>query len=75
MSMRRISSKSGRGVTHWLIPREGVEQRAPRGLTVRRLAHYRRYERLRQTAVLVRIEGDHLLCVANLVKLGFDYYG
>lgn len=76
--MKRSSSKSTRTVLQLLTPPTAstrLDERAPRHLTIRQLFHYKRYARLRSTATVIRVEGGHLLCVANLTRFGYDFYG
>lgn len=73
----KITSKSKRKVLRLLRPptETGIDEPALSGLTVRELIHHRRYRSLRHRATVIRVEGDHLLCVDNLIHLGFDVCG
>jgi hypothetical protein len=75
----KISSRSTRRVLRLLKPptaRTGMDNPAPRGLTVRALCHHKARAKLRNSgATILAIEGGHLLCLHNLLTLGFDIYG
>ena len=80
--MERITSKSKRRVFELLQPGPGYKQPgppyqrvpAPRNLTVRRLQTKRYKKRVSRFSFAV-IDGGHLVCLANLTKLGFDLIG
>lgn len=76
--MKRTSSKSKRRIVRLLSPptsKTGLDEPAPAGLTVRALIHHQRFRSLRNRILMARTDDDHLLCIHNLVKLGYDYYG
>ncbi len=72
----KITSKSTAKIVRLLTPPTAttlLDDAPPRGLTVRRLMNQRRYAKLRSKYTIVRIAGNHLLCVANLRDRGCDY--
>ncbi|NKE70212.1 hypothetical protein [Candidatus Manganitrophus noduliformans] len=73
----KITSKSKRKVLRLLRPptATGVDEPAPPGLTIRKLIHHKRYRALRDRGTIIRVEGDHLLCISNLICFGFDLCG
>ena len=75
---KRITSKSRLGIRRLLVPptsRTLKDIHAPRGLTVRRLVHHAKYHKLREEYTVAESVDGHLLCISNLVKLGFDWVG
>jgi hypothetical protein len=74
--MQTISSKSKQRVVQLMNPGPQYERRAaPARLTVRALMHQKRFLALREKFAFAIIEGEHLVCLANLTRLGFDYFG
>jgi hypothetical protein len=75
---RKITPKSCAKVIELLTPptaQTGLEERAPRGLTIRALMCHQKNARLRTRFTIARIEGGHLVSLGNLEKLGFDVIG
>ena len=74
--MEKITAKSKKSVVELLNPGPNYERvRAPRHLTIRRLLGYQRYQTLLSRYAFAVIEGNRLVCLSNLQKLGFDYVG
>jgi len=76
--MTKISSKSKRRVIRLLTPptaRTGLDRVAPFWLTVNKLMNTKRGRKLKGQFSMIQIEGDNLICIANLEKLGFDFIG
>jgi hypothetical protein len=76
--MTRISSRSKQQIIRLLVPptdRTGIDDAAPRALTVRRLVHHRRSARLREHYTIAQTATGHLCCIRNLTHLGFDVIG
>jgi len=71
--MKRLSDKSKAKVIELFNP--GGESRLVRGLTIRALLWHNRYRNMRDAFSFARIEGDHLVCLANLIHLKFDLVG
>jgi len=75
---RKITPRSQLRVLQLLTPptsRTGLDEPAPRGLTVRKLMCHARYGKLRSRFTIARIEGGHLVSLRNLRELGFDVIG
>ena len=76
--MIRISSKSKQTITRLLVPptaQTSIDDAAPRGLTIQKLIHHKRFARHRERATVAVTSTGHLLCISNLINLGFDVCG
>lgn len=73
--MHKITSGSKKRVIELIYAKSDRRVAAPRGMTIRRLLRHKRYRSLRDPYLLARIEGNHLVCVENLERLGFDLIG
>lgn len=76
--MKRISSRSKVRVVRLFTPPTKLtelDRLAPKRLTVRRLIHHRATEPLRFKYTFAQTQDGHMLSIANLQKLGFDFVG
>ena len=74
--MEKITAKSKKRVVELFNPGPNYERvSAPRHLTIRRLVGHQRYASLLSRYRFAVIDGPHNICLSNLEKLGFDYFG
>jgi len=76
--MKKLSAKSNTRVSRLLSPptdETGLDDIAPRGLTVRQLVHHQSRAGLRRKYTMARTVNDNLLSIGNLIRQGWDLIG